>query len=135
MTALRKISRGTPADARSLTAALGGRWCGSFGLAKCVAHQDRSPSLSIKDGEQGLLLFCFAGCSFSEIRAELERRGLFEPAGPASVTRLPKPPTQPDDTERIAAALRIWEIGEAIEEGHARLGIFHPSSRLGHRCA
>ena len=32
-------------------------------LARCPAHDDRSPSLSIKDGDDGrVLIHCFAGC-------------------------------------------------------------------------
>lgn len=39
-----------------------GRWS-----ARCPAHADRTPSLSISEGERGLLLKCFAGCSLDEI--------------------------------------------------------------------
>jgi hypothetical protein len=36
-----------------------GRW-----VAKCPAHRDRSPSLSIAAGQDGrVLVYCFAGCS------------------------------------------------------------------------
>lgn len=35
--------------------------------ARCPAHDDRSPSLSLREGEQGLLLHCFAGCSLEAI--------------------------------------------------------------------
>lgn len=35
--------------------------------AKCPAHDDRSPSLSIREGEKGLLVHCFAGCSIEAI--------------------------------------------------------------------
>ena len=32
-------------------------------LSRCPAHDDRSPSLSIKDGDDGrVLIHCFAGC-------------------------------------------------------------------------
>jgi hypothetical protein len=35
-------------------------------------HGDRNPSLSVKDGRDGKLLFyCFAGCSFDEIVSAL----------------------------------------------------------------
>lgn len=35
-----------------------GRWC-----ARCPAHEDRSPSLSIGTGDDGrILINCFAGC-------------------------------------------------------------------------
>ena len=34
---------------------------------KCPAHDDRTPSLSVKEGERGILLRCWAGCSLHEI--------------------------------------------------------------------
>jgi len=41
-------------------------------IAKCPAHNDRTPSLSLKITEEGrLLTYCFAGCSFEEIRQAL----------------------------------------------------------------
>ena len=43
-------------------------------IAKCPAHEDRSPSLSIREGEKGLLLRCFAGCTFSDIAAAIGLR-------------------------------------------------------------
>lgn len=65
--------------AREITAALGGRWFGEKGSARCPAHKDRSPSLSIRDGRNGVLLYCHAGCQFRDIAAELRSRGLLEP--------------------------------------------------------
>ena len=32
-------------NAQSLTQALGGRWHGSYGTARCPAHDDRAPTL------------------------------------------------------------------------------------------
>ena len=59
--------------AKSLTNQFGGRWHGSYGTARCPAHDDRRPSLSLKDGDSGrLLLFCHAGCSYQEIVAAIE---------------------------------------------------------------
>lgn len=44
-----------------------GRW-----IARCPAHEDRSPSLSIRDMEDGrTLLHCFGGCEVEEIVAAL----------------------------------------------------------------
>lgn len=61
--------------AETLTHALGGRWHGNYGTARCPAHDDRNPSLSIKDGRDGrLLLHCFAGCEFDRIRSAIEER-------------------------------------------------------------
>lgn len=36
-------------------------------LACCPAHEDREPSLSISEGERGLLLHCFSGCALADI--------------------------------------------------------------------
>ena len=44
--------------AESLTKALGGRWHGSYGTARFPAHDDRTPSLSVRDGDDGRLLTC-----------------------------------------------------------------------------
>ena len=39
-----------------------GRW-----LAKCPAHEDRSPSLSIADREGRVLVHCFGGCETEDV--------------------------------------------------------------------
>ncbi|MDA2911488.1 hypothetical protein MYX04_11225 [Nitrospiraceae bacterium AH_259_D15_M11_P09] len=39
--------------------------------ARCPAHEDRHPSLSVHEGERGLLLKCWAGCSLPAICAAL----------------------------------------------------------------
>ncbi len=36
-------------------------------VAKCPAHDDRHPSLSIKEGDKGLLVKCWAGCTIEDI--------------------------------------------------------------------
>lgn len=44
-----------------------GRW-----KARCASHNDRSPSLSIREGENGhVTLFCRAGCSLDAILSTL----------------------------------------------------------------
>lgn len=41
-----------------------GRW-----KARCPAHQDRSPSLSIRHVDERTLLHCFAGCEANDVLA------------------------------------------------------------------
>lgn len=36
-------------------------------VACCPAHEDRSPSLAIKESEGTILLHCFAGCSVEDV--------------------------------------------------------------------
>ena len=52
-----------------------GQW-----LACCPAHEDRSPSLSIKQTDDRLLVYCFAGCPAGDVLAAvgLELRDLFD---------------------------------------------------------
>lgn len=47
--------------------------------ARCPAHQDRTPSLSVKQGERGVLLHCWAGCTVKEVCTALglELKDLF----------------------------------------------------------
>jgi DNA methylase len=68
----------TEGAAAELARALAGRRSDHGWVARCPAHTDRHPSLSIADGADGrLLLCCFAGCSWSEIRTALEARSLW----------------------------------------------------------
>ena len=70
-------------SAQSIVKALGGRWDGKSGLVRCLAHDDRNPSLSVSAGDDGrLLLHCHAGCDFRDIHAALVSRGLIEPPEP-----------------------------------------------------
>lgn len=60
--------------AESLARQLGGRWHRNYGTARCPAHDDRRPSLSITDGDNGrLLLHCHAGCNYQDIVAAIEQ--------------------------------------------------------------
>ena len=61
-------------------------------IAKCPAHDDRTPSLAIRDVEDRLLLHCFAGCATSEVVSAvgLELSDLF-PDKPASHKPISRP--------------------------------------------
>jgi hypothetical protein len=65
-------------NAAALTRRLGGKWQGSYGTARGRAHEDRSPSLSIRDGDRGVFLKCHAGCDPRDVLAELRRHGLID---------------------------------------------------------
>ena len=49
-----------------------GRW-----MARCPAHDDRTPSLSITERNGSVLVHCFAGCRQSEVIEALRARGLW----------------------------------------------------------
>ena len=64
-------------------------------LACCPAHSDRSPSLSVKDGDRGFpVFFCYAGCTYEAIAAALgisSESPVAPPPPPAPPPRKPKP--------------------------------------------
>lgn len=43
------------------------REVGDHWQARCPAHDDKKPSLAIRDGERGVLLRCWSGCHFTAI--------------------------------------------------------------------
>ena len=66
-------------DARAITAALGGKWQGRYGLCRCPTHADSTPSLKVSDSDRrGIDVHCFAGCDWKEIKDELKRQGLLD---------------------------------------------------------
>ena len=69
--------------AQEIAARLGGHRNGQHGwLVKCPAHEDKRPSLSIRDGRDGeLKVRCFGGCEWSEVKDALRSMGLLEPFG------------------------------------------------------
>ena len=48
--------------AETIAKALGGRKIGQGWTARCPAHDDRDPSLSIRDAGGKVLVRCHAGC-------------------------------------------------------------------------
>jgi putative DNA primase/helicase len=132
-------------SANAIGRALNGRQSVGGWLVRCPCPNhgqgrgDRTPSLSVSDGDEGrLLLKCFAGCTFEDILAELQRLGLVDDRQPrSSVPSLRKraPPSvhRPDE-----AALKIWREAEtaensAVQEYLERRGILSipPSIRWG----
>ena len=68
--------------AETIAKALGGRKAGGGWMARCPAHDDREPSLSIRDADNGkVLVRCHAGCDQRDVIAALRSRGAWETAG------------------------------------------------------
>jgi hypothetical protein len=69
---------------------LGGTKSGSGWKARCPAHNDTEPSLSVSEGTNGkLLVKCHAGCSFEDIKRALEHKGLWPKKGNGRDCELP----------------------------------------------
>ena len=64
--------------AEIIARALGGRKVGQGWTARCPAHDDREPSLSIRDDGGKVLVRCHAGCDQHDVIAILKERGLWD---------------------------------------------------------
>lgn len=84
--------------AEAIAQALGGRRCGRGWLARCPAHQDRSPSLSISERGGKVLVHCFAGCGQDAVLEALRARGLWPERSAPELT--------PDERRALAEARR-----------------------------
>lgn len=73
--------------------------------ARCPAHTDKSPSLSVSEGERGILLKCWAGCTLQEICqvVGIREADLFFDT---TLPRGHKPAHQPIRVDRLALAFR-----------------------------
>src|ERR1700704_6599167 len=100
-------------NAESIAKALGGRKAGGGWAGRGPAHDDRTPSLSIRDADDGKgLVRCHAGCDQERVIATLRSRGLWMKNGPRRFIRsAPRAAStsQPDrdDGKRSKAALAI----------------------------
>ena len=80
-------------DAQTIAQGLDrGSRSGEGWTACCPAHDDRTPSLSITDSADSVLVHCHAGCSQDEVIDALKAKGLWEPkpngsAGPSARRR------------------------------------------------
>lgn len=60
-------------DLINLVGTLGGSWSGNIAMVRCPVHDDSKPSLSIRQGDRGILVTCFAGCDRRDVLRELRR--------------------------------------------------------------
>src|SRR5262245_63819317 len=102
-------------DARAITAALGGKWQGRYGLCRCPTHADSTPSLKISDSaRRGIDVHCFAGCDWKDIKNELRRQGLLNDNFSADVQIRPKVIQEEPKADNTAAALALWRESVAL---------------------
>jgi putative DNA primase/helicase len=125
-------------NAEIIAKSLGG-WKASRGwTARCPAHDDRTPSLSIRDADHGkVLIRCHAGCEQEKVIATLRSRGLWTEKGVPRITRLvPRSVTKRseldcDDAKRTEAALAIRRVampagGSLVETYLGSRGLYLP---------
>jgi hypothetical protein len=116
-------------DAATIARALGGKQCANGGyVCRCPVpghgngRGDRRPSLSIRDGDQALLVHCHAGCDQRDVIEALGARGLWQRThrhnsgrhrGDDRIARIE---ADTGVVKRTQAALRIWQASRPAEE-------------------
>lgn len=109
--------------------ALDGTWHGLTAMCRCPCHDDRTPSLSLRQGDRAILVKCFAGCDHKAILRELRQIPLqrrsepfqFRPSRPGNWSRIWSEARPLDDTvgERYLVSRRIQGSQSELR--------FHPS--------
>lgn len=131
------ISHAAQDRARQIVESLGGRWNGSRGECRCPAHDDHTPSLSVRLGKTAILFKCFAGCSQADVLKALDRGG-FDNRTPLTM------PVRLSNNDFSSLALRLWKSSLAIADTPAARYLaardlhaapsdlrFHPSTIIG----
>jgi putative DNA primase/helicase len=120
--------------------ALNGHRAGTGWVVHCPAHDDRTPSLSVRDTKDGkVLVRCHAGCEQTRVIEVLRSRGLWTARRPRSVVApqaaVPSVERRPDqdDARRKEAALAIWRsatpaLGTPVETYLLSRGLCLPPS-------
>jgi hypothetical protein len=101
--------------AENIAKALGGHKVGSGWTARCPAHDDSTPSLSLRDGNGKVLVRCHAGCDQDAVIALLRANGLWPSNNAYQDNRTSHSASsdrrEPDHEEdkRSEAALKLWQ--------------------------
>ena len=91
-----------------------GKW-----KACCPAHDDRDPSLSVREAEDGkVLLHCWAGCDTESIVAALglSIRDLFPDSGNRQIASGPSKAARQFEVTVIQIAMESLRQGKALSE-------------------
>lgn len=123
---------GSP-TAIEIARALGARAVGDGWMARCPAHNDKTPSLSITSAQNGKpLIFCHAGCAQAEVISSLRRLGLWTGKRRWAIrptSNVANGDAQADE-QRSTSALAIWESAVAPESTPVETYLRHRQLRL-----
>lgn len=91
-------------------------------LARCPAHEDKGPSLAVRETEDGkVLVHCFAGCSVHEVvgAVGMDLTDLFPPRHPHNGKPERRPFPAMDALRAVSyEALIVAAAGSAVLNGH-----------------
>ena len=100
-------------NAKELATALKAKRSGNQWVCKCVAHDDRNPSMIIFEGKTGAVqVRCLAGCDPLDIIAALKAMGLWAGSGRDDDISIGLEELRKEDPNRNHdRAMEIWEQG------------------------
>jgi putative DNA primase/helicase len=103
---------------REIVKALGGHWFRGYGMCPCPAHDDKNPSLAVRDTRDRVLVKCFASCSQESVVDALRGRGLWHYRDDDGLIPQRKPPLKPlhpqhhdldaDEVAHMREARAMW---------------------------
>ncbi|MDK2768410.1 MAG: toprim domain-containing protein [Sphingomonas sp.] len=96
--------------AAEVVRSLGGLWRPGGAMCHCPAHDDRTPSLSVRVGTTSLLFKCFAGCRTVDVIKALRRRNLPIPVERFGGTVICR------STGFAAQARRLWDLARPLAD-------------------
>lgn len=127
---------------RAIVEGLGGKWSPNGAMCCCPAHNDSSPSLSVRVGERSLLFHCFSGCETTDVLRALRSGGHVDRSGVRTTTDVERRET----VDAGAMAKRLWDASRPItgtlaQDYLAQREIsassaelrFHPRTQLGRK--
>jgi hypothetical protein len=121
------------AQAADLVKRLGGTWSPRGAMCHCPAHDDRSPSLSVRVGEKALLFNCFAGCDTLDVIRAIRRLDRNIQMSGQSTALLPQISHRPQWLQQRALDLGDGArplVGTSAEQYLRRRSIILPSPAL-----
>ena len=88
-----------------------GTWHGRSGMCRCPAHDDRSPSLSVRVGDRSLLFKCFAGCDTIDVLRAIRR------LNPEALDATGDGSGRSDDLDEwlLGRACDLWRSGRRLD--------------------
>ncbi|MGC1468365.1 MAG: toprim domain-containing protein [Sphingorhabdus sp.] len=108
---MRPITNRPTLETQRLVDRLGGSWHGNVAMCRCPAHEDRTPSLSIRQGDRSILVTCFAGCSNDDVLKAIRRLSPIPAADQGTVER-----------SRTKSGNPHWAIWQAARTVRGTLG-------------
>lgn len=113
------LDRNYALDAESIASALQKPKRAGLGkyVACCPAHDDKTPSLSIQDASDRVLVHCHAGCSQEEVIDRLRDLGLWHKPSPKRIAF--------QKSKSLTDEIRFNQILLALATQEAQEGVVH----------